>query len=200
MTGPADLAPEAYYQVLCPPAAEPSFETNEEMVNVWGERWGASDEVGPLRSVLMRRPGDELARIRSDAWNVAAQALVDPNGGWYWTSSTPPNLELIQAQHLGLVDTLRREGVTVHLMDPLPERFTKAMYTRDPLVTVPGGAIIGRLATRMRRGEERSVLEALARLGMPVLRTGQRHRIARRWVLRKAQARTGRLRHLHPLQ
>jgi N-dimethylarginine dimethylaminohydrolase len=38
-------------------------------------------------------------------------------------------------------------------------------------VTVPGGAIIGRLAPRMRRGEEQSVTRAVATLGMPVLRT-----------------------------
>src|ERR687897_2943807 len=45
------------------------------------------------------------------------------------------------------------------------------MYTRDPLVTVPGGAIIGRLAPRMRRGEEQSMSRAVASLGMPILRT-----------------------------
>jgi N-dimethylarginine dimethylaminohydrolase len=42
---------------------------------------------------------------------------------------------------------------------------------RDPLVTVPGGAIIGRLAPRMRRGEEQSVMRAVASLGMPIVRT-----------------------------
>jgi N-dimethylarginine dimethylaminohydrolase len=45
------------------------------------------------------------------------------------------------------------------------------MYMRDPLVTVPAGAIIGRLAPRMRRGEEASVTQAAASLGIPILRT-----------------------------
>ena len=166
-----DVAPEAYHQTLCPPVAEPAFETKDEMVRVWGRQWGASDDVGRLRSVLMRQPGKELAQVRADAWNGAARALVDPNGGWYWTSPEPPDLELIHEQHKGLVDVLEREGVEVHLMDPLPQRFTKAMYTRDPLITVPGGAVIGRMAPLMRRGEERSVFKTLGELGVPVLRT-----------------------------
>ena len=45
------------------------------------------------------------------------------------------------------------------------------VFTRDPLITVRGGAIIGRLAPRQRRGEEASILRALASVGMPVLRT-----------------------------
>ena len=59
----------------------------------------------------------------------------------------------------------------MHFAEEAEVRFSKAMYTRDPLVTVPGGAIIGRLAPRMRRGEEASVTRAVAALGMPILRT-----------------------------
>jgi N-dimethylarginine dimethylaminohydrolase len=166
-----DVFPESYHQLLCPPVAEPPFEDPGELERVWGECWGSVDEVGRLRSVLMRRPGRELEQIRADAWNPAARALVDPNGGWYWESEEPPDLPLVEEQHGGLVAALEGEGVEVHFAEPLEERFTKAMYTRDPLLSVPGGVIVGRLAPLMRRGEEQSITQAVGGLGVPILRT-----------------------------
>jgi N-dimethylarginine dimethylaminohydrolase len=167
----ADVLPDAYHQSRFPPVAEPGFESAEELERHWGARWGANSEVGRLRAVLMRRPGAELERIRADKWDPAVQALVDPDEGWYWESDTPPDLSLVRSQHDGLVAALEAEGVEVHLAEPIDARFSKAMYMRDPLVTVPGGAVIGRLAPRMRRGEEQSVTRAVASLGMPILRT-----------------------------
>ena len=164
-------APAEYHQMLCPPVPEPPFEDPAELERVWGARWGSYDEVGRLRAVLMRRPGNELAQIGADAWDEAAQALVDPAGGWYWTDREPPDLDVVHAQHAGLVAALEGEGVEVHMADPLPQRFTKAVYTRDPLVSLPGGVVIGRMAPLMRRGEELSVTQAVAALGIPILRT-----------------------------
>jgi N-dimethylarginine dimethylaminohydrolase len=166
-----DVLPEAYHQSLFPPLAEPPFENAEELERVWGARWGADSEVGRLRAVLVRRPGSELERIRADGWDESLGALVDPDEGWYWESESAPDLGLVGAQYEGLVAALEAEGVAVHYAEAADERFSKAMYMRDPLVTVPGGAIIGRLAPRMRRGEEQSVARAVAGLGLPILRT-----------------------------
>jgi len=47
----------------------------------------------------------------------------------------------------------------------------KSMYTRDSAFAVKGGAIVTRLAPRMRHGEELPVTRALAAAGMPILRT-----------------------------
>jgi N-dimethylarginine dimethylaminohydrolase len=167
----AEVGPAAFHQTLCPPVAEPPFSDPSELEHVWGRAWGAHDEVGRLRVVLVRRPGPEFRQIDAGAWNPAAQALVDPAGGWYWTSRTPPDLDRIREQHDGLIAALRTDGVEVVTMDALGGRFVKSVYTRDPLTTVPGGAIVGRLAPAMRRGEELSVLRELGRLGVPVLRT-----------------------------
>jgi N-dimethylarginine dimethylaminohydrolase len=164
MTGPPDL-----HQTRMEPAAEPPF--HEELESVWGAAWGASDEVGPLRKVLVRRPGDELAAVRADAWDEEAQALVDPDGRWYWTDRTPPDLDRVHAQHAGLVSTLEAEGVEVVTAEPLGGGFVKAIYTRDPLVTIPGGAVIGRMAVRVRRGEEAAVTREVAAAGLPILST-----------------------------
>jgi len=118
-------------------AAEPPF--HDELAAVWGAPFGAVDEVGPLRRVLVRTPGDELEAIREDAWDERLGALVDPEGRWYWTDRRPPDLARLQDQHAGLVRALEAEGVDVVVAEPLGEGFTKAVYTRDPLVTVPCG-------------------------------------------------------------
>ncbi len=171
-TGAVERQPYGYHLSLCPAVPEPAFEDPGELERVWGRSWGAHDEVGKLRVVLMRVPAAEWSAVRADAWNEAAGALVDPDGMWYWESRTPPDLALVAAQHRGLVDALGRNGVDVVLVrEQGPPHLTRPIYTRDPLVTVPGGAIIGRLAPAMRRGEEPLVTRAVAAAGMPILQT-----------------------------
>jgi N-dimethylarginine dimethylaminohydrolase len=150
-------------------AAEPPF--REELTAVWGAEYGAHDEVGVLRRVMVRTPGDELKAIREDAWDEELGALVDPGGRWYWTDRRAPDLDRVAAQHTGLVDALRAEGVEVEVAEPLGGGFVKSVYTRDPSITVPGGAIVGRMGVRMRRGEEPHTTRALAAAGMPILGT-----------------------------
>jgi N-dimethylarginine dimethylaminohydrolase len=149
------------------PFADPA-----EQERVWGRRWGAHDEVGRLRSVLVRPPRGEFAAVRADCWRDDAAALVDPDGLWYWEDRAAPDLDLVDAQHRGLVSALEAEGVEIVALEgDLPAHITTPIYTRDPLVTVPGGAIIGRLEPYKRRGEEALVSRTLAGLGMPILAT-----------------------------
>ena len=157
------------HQTRMATAAEPAF--HAEVEAVWGRRWGAHDEVGRLRTVLVRPPGAALDRVRADAWDPELEALVDPDGGWYWTNRRPPDRERAAAQHAGLVAALETAGIEVVAAPPMGDRFTKAMYVRDPLITVPGGAIVLRMAVRMRRGEEPDVTRAVAAAGMPILAT-----------------------------
>ena len=77
----------------------------------------------------------------------------------------------MQAEHDGLVATLRAEGVDVVDGGPMPPRLMNAVYVRDPMCVVRGGAVIGRMGPLMRRGEERYATQAVAALGMPILRT-----------------------------
>jgi N-dimethylarginine dimethylaminohydrolase len=150
-------------------AAEPPF--HEELAEVWGAQFGAHDEVGVLRRVMVRAPGDEFEMISGDAWDEELGALVDPHGRWYWTDRRPPDLDLVHSQHEGLVSALQAEGVEVEVVEPLGSPFIKSIYTRDPSITVPGGAIVGRMGVRMRRGEEPHTTRALAAAGMPILGT-----------------------------
>jgi N-dimethylarginine dimethylaminohydrolase len=150
-------------------AADPPF--HAEIEEVWGRPWGAHDEVGPLRVALVRAPGPALDRISAEAWDPDLGALVDPDGGWYWTRRDPPDTARATDQHQGLVTALRDAGVEVVQAPPMGDVFTKAMYVRDPLVTVPGGAIIARMGVRMRRGEEADITRTVAQAGLPVLAT-----------------------------
>jgi N-dimethylarginine dimethylaminohydrolase len=172
MTDDGSPFEDSYYATLTPSVPEPPFEAPDEQARVWGRMWGSFDEVGPLRLVLVRRPGAEWERVRADCWNERANALVDPDGMWYWLSRDPPDLDLVRTQHAGLVAALEAEGVEVAEVEAeAPAHLSRPIYTRDPLLTVPGGAVIGRLAPAMRRGEERLVTQAVASLGMPILRT-----------------------------
>jgi N-dimethylarginine dimethylaminohydrolase len=164
--------PVGYAVALCGADEAATFESPAEQQRVWGREWGATDEVGPLRTVLVHDPGDGWAAIDAAHWDERAQALVDPAGGWYWESREAPDLATIKAQHAGLVRTLEEQGIeVVRVGGGVPDTLMRAIYTRDPLCTVPGGAIIGRMAPAMRRGEERYVTSTVAGLGMPILRT-----------------------------
>jgi N-dimethylarginine dimethylaminohydrolase len=142
----------------------------EEAAEVWGA-FGAHDEVGKLRRVLVRAPGRELLDIDANAWDTDAQALVDPCGKWYWTAPDAPDLSGAQAQHLELVRKLEAAGVEVTYADPANAGFSKAVYVRDPVLMVPHGAVICRPAVQMRRGEEVDLAAQLAGLGVPLLQT-----------------------------
>ena len=82
--------PPAYYLALVEHAAEPPFESAHEQTTYWGREWGARDEVGPLRAVLMRKLRDEWNVVRDDCWDERAQALMDPAGKWYWDDRKAP--------------------------------------------------------------------------------------------------------------
>lgn len=159
------------FHQLLGPEPFPAFEDPTEMESTWGRRWGAADEVSKLRTVLMRRPSQGLSAIRADAYDAELDALVDPELRWYWTGNDAPDLHRVHEEYDGFVDALRREGVEVLFAPDLAPSYTKSIYTRDPLVTIPGGAIIGRLAPRVRRGEESSIAASVAGAGMPILGT-----------------------------
>lgn len=98
-------------------------------------------------------------------------AFGGPDKGWYWRGPTPPDLPAMQATHDRLVETLRAEQVRVEEVGDVPAGCMKACYTRDVAIAVDGGAIVCRMGSRVRRGEELAASRALARLSVPILRT-----------------------------
>ena len=96
--------------------------------------------------------------------------IVDPRATGTGTAPSSPTRNAWRADQ-GLVSALEREGVELVFAAPLDPPLFNGVFTRDPLVTVRGGAVVGRLAPRQRRGEEASIARALAVAGMPILRT-----------------------------
>lgn len=165
---------EEYHNVLkfIPPIPLPPFEDEDSLVQYWGKNWGVNSEVGILRTVLLHRPGDEMKVIDESKWNEEASALIGDKGSWYWRDRKGPNIPLMQKQHDDFANALRKEGVEVVYLDNTNLKyFTKAVFTRDLGVAVPGGVIIGRFAPAMRRGEEKSALKKFGELGIPILKT-----------------------------
>lgn len=127
----------------------------EDMATYWGGDFGCSSECNRLRAVLLRRPGAEVENF--DYREVRFRAPVDA--------------EKCRKQHDTLADYYRSHGVTVfYVEEQRPDR-PNAIFERDHLFMTPEGAIITRLAIPPRRGEERYTAQAVAKLGIPIVKT-----------------------------
>jgi N-dimethylarginine dimethylaminohydrolase len=169
------MSPEdvRYNQLIKTFASEPkpAFQSSSEQDFVWGAQWGCRNDVGDLKAVLMHRPGEEIEVVDPAKTIPELGAYGDPEAGWYWRGETPPDLPAMQAQHDALVAVLEENGVRVVMLDECAPGRMKSCYTRDVVIGVDGGAIVGRLGPRIRRGEELPATRALARVGCPILRT-----------------------------
>lgn len=171
---PADASPHwVYNQTVKMFAADPAsrFEDEAELVAHWGRVWGLDNDVGRIRSVLVHRPGPEMAIVDPARRIAEIGSFGDPATGWYFQSDSPPDIPLMQAQHDAMVAALQAEGVEVFHAEGVDTTRLKSCYTRDPLIMVKGGAIVCRMGARIRRGEELATTRTLARIGVPILRT-----------------------------
>ncbi len=126
----------------------------EQIKEYWGD-WGISSQVAPLKAVLLRRPGKEI-----DDFDFAAarfRAPIDP--------------ETFRREHDSLAELYRKEGVQVYYLEEQREDRPNAVYMRDSMFMTAEGAIIGRPALPVRRGEEAAVAKKLASLSIPIVKT-----------------------------
>jgi N-dimethylarginine dimethylaminohydrolase len=129
--------------------------SRDEIGHLWAG-CGINSEWGPLRSVLLHRPGKELL------------ASHDPDA-----VQMLGNLDLgrAQAEHDQITEVYRTHGVTVHDLEPHEPATPNQMFCADLLFMTPEGAILSRPASTVRAGEERQVAHRLAALGIPIVRT-----------------------------
>ncbi|MEM1298337.1 MAG: arginine deiminase family protein [Pseudomonadota bacterium] len=125
----------------------------EEMGSIW--RGGLDTEWRPLKTVLLRRPGAEIAVDDVDA----AQQLEA--------------LDLARAQdeHDALAAAYAEAGVEVL---QVPETFPaqpNRMFCADLFAMTREGAVLARPASTVRAGEEVAVAQALTTARVPILRT-----------------------------
>ncbi len=127
----------------------------DELGSLWGV-CGLQNEWGRLRTVLLHRPGDELA-ASADFNTVNMLAPLD--------------LERAQAQHDAMARAYRDAGVVVHYAEPDHLPRPNQMFMADLFAMTPEGAILGRPASEVRAGEERIAARRLAELGVPIIRS-----------------------------
>lgn len=120
------------------------------------------DELGRLESVLVHTPGEELE-------------LIDESNHRDWLFDEAPDVDQFVAEHRQLVETLENNGVrTFQLVDYVGHmadcihRLPNMTYLQDVATVSRRGAILSRMASEPRRGEEAVVREALLNLGVPL--------------------------------
>ncbi len=127
--------------------------TASELGSVWAA-CGVTSECGPLRAVLMHRPGAEIDDV-ADASQALWHDLLDPARA--------------RDQHDRLTDLYRSRGVEVFEVGDVALDKPNSYFCRDVFAMTPFGAILARPASASRAGEERQAAAALARVGVPIL-------------------------------
>ena len=83
----------------------------------------------------------------------------------------PIDVELMRRQHDNVAKVYTDFGAKVYYVEHQLEDRPNAVFCRDLMFMTPEGAIITRPGMAARRGEERYVAEALAKIGVPILKT-----------------------------
>ena len=136
-----DWATESLHQGQMRIEPEPPFEDARRAGARAGAGRGApSTRSGRFARVLCARRATSGSVVRADCWDERAQALVDPAGKWYWESTRAARPRERPARSMpGLVAALEAEGVeVVYVEGDAPAHLSRPIYTRDPLLTVPG--------------------------------------------------------------
>ncbi|MBE3032835.1 MAG: amidinotransferase [Actinobacteria bacterium] len=116
------------------------------------EGYGAQSMTAPLRRVLMRRPGPEMA-------------AADP-AAWHYTSAI--DLDEARSAHDAFADALRAWDVEVLYHDePLPEH-ADSVFVFDPALVTDRGTLLLSMGKELRRGEEESLARSLQAYGVPI--------------------------------
>ena len=116
------------------------------------EGYGAQSMTAPLRRVLMRRPGEEMAAADPAAWHYSA----------------PIDLGEARSVHDAFADALRAWDVEVLYHDePLPEH-ADSVFVFDPVLVTDRGSILLSKGKQLRRGEEEPLGRTLQACGVPI--------------------------------
>ena len=125
----------------------------DEMGSLW--RGGLDTEWRPLKTVLLRRPGPEIA---VDDVNAAQQL-------------DHLDLARAQAEHDALAEAYRSLGIEVLNVPEVFPAQPNRMFCADLFAMTREGAVLARPASTVRAGEEVAVAQALAAARVPILRT-----------------------------
>lgn len=121
------------------------------------------EKFGRLKTVMLNRPDKALAKVTKD------------NMG-YFLFDCVPNVDKYLEEHRQYGQLLEQNGVTVYQLPELVTRNTELVerlpnlaYLHDVAVISSKGAIVSKMSSQGRSHEEIPVLEALSKLGIPIL-------------------------------
>jgi N-dimethylarginine dimethylaminohydrolase len=116
------------------------------------DAYGAQSMTAPLRRVVMRRPGEEMADADPAAWHYASAIDIDA----------------ARAAHDAFADALRAWDVEVlYHEEPLPG-LADSVFVFDPVLVTDRGTLVLSMGKEMRRGEEEPLARTLQACGVPV--------------------------------
>ncbi|MFE0420252.1 dimethylarginine dimethylaminohydrolase family protein [Streptomyces tendae] len=121
---------------------------------VWA-RCGGRSEASELRAVMLAEPPESLR-------------CLDPRAA---LMRSPVDLDRLRDQYEMLTGTLRRMDVTVWTAETGAHAPPNVIFMRDLFFMTPRGAVVGRMASAQRAGEERYAARALAVAGIPIVAT-----------------------------
>ena len=114
--------------------------------------YGAQSMTAPLKRVVMRRPGEEMA-------------AADP-AAWHYTSAI--DLGAARAAHDAFAEALRAWNVEVlYHEEPLPG-LADSVFVFDPVLVTDRGTLVLSMGKEGRRGEEEPLARTLQACGVPV--------------------------------
>ena len=122
-----------------------------EIGKIWSS-CGADSECGKLKKVLLHRPGKELTDITHPStvhWNAI------------------PDLKIAQKQHDALAKIYTQHGVEIIYLEP-EQANPNHLFVRDLFTMTPNGAVLSRMASIQRTGEELAVYQTLAKHQIPI--------------------------------
>lgn len=114
--------------------------------------YGVNSEYSQLESVLLYIPGKEIHNLKS------------PNKVQHLSRI---NYKTLRLQFDNLVAAYKKHNISVHFLD---NQFSKLnlMYARDLFFNTPRGAIIARMASNVRAGEELEAAKKIVSLNLPI--------------------------------
>jgi dimethylargininase len=115
--------------------------------------YGVADMAAPLKRVLMRRPGRSLLAADPAAWNYG------------------PGHDAAKAidQYATFAGIIEASGAELVWIEDKGDGLADAMFTRDPLLMTPQGAILLRPGKPQRRKEVALHEAAIKKAGIPIL-------------------------------
>ena len=123
-----------------------------ELGTLWG-KMGVQSEVAPLRAVLLMEPPASLEAVKDPDAHLLLERV---------------DLGRIRAEYAAMGATYEALGVQVGRAVPPADAPPNIIFARDLFWASPEGAVVGRMASPVRAGEERLVTQALADLGLPI--------------------------------